>query len=253
VISVGISGPAQPARLLAHAVSTQPDMVVASRPSDEVDVRVVLEGDGLEIHAPGKPGTHVPGVVGCVAARLAAALGAVSRLHLTALVPAGLRGPAAGPIDALVPLELPAPAVPGLETALTVQHVVVPATRCWLVGCAADLPEPIGRDELDELLAAAPRVVEAPERLGFADTAAVTELFRQLGRPQGSFWEAVVLGGSIRLDGPRLRCWVVAHDAAPFLEAVDAAREVAGAASSASTDAAAGVLTRLEARQEAYA
>jgi hypothetical protein len=180
-------------------------------------------------------GVRIPSPAGCAALRALRAVSGVARVHMVSLRPApGPGGRPAGPIDALVPDDPPPerpPWPPGADW--TVQEARVPHTRCWLVACAVECRRPAVRAELLSRLSRVPRVLLAPARLGFTDSAVLAEFFRDLGRPDGSFWETVVFSDSLVACGSTVRFWAAAHESSAAAEAIDAVRVLARTASPA--------------------
>lgn len=147
-------------------------------------------------------------------------------VFLSVLSPAGAYfGSTTGPIDAVVTSK----AIDHFTLnggAWRIQHVVIPHTRCWMIGCHFKLKNDVSVSEVRRSLELAPRVILAPEELGFCDSSSITEYFRDLGRYHGSFFESVVLGNSLQVEGNHVQMWVAAHDLCLVPETLDRIQEI---------------------------
>jgi hypothetical protein len=179
------------------------------------------EGDAPVFHStlplPAERTARVP------AAPVVAALHAVAGLAptaigLTEIAPAPA-GPGGGPIDALVPLAVPAcePGLPAGVPAVRRQALVAPHTRCWLVGLSLEGADPAAQRAL---LSPSPPCCRVPSELGVADTAALAEMCRDRGSRDGSFTEVFVFGADLRATGGRVDCWLAVHERVRVAEAL---------------------------------
>jgi hypothetical protein len=144
-----------------------------------------------------------------------AALSATT-LTLTVLAPAGWsRTPLGGPLDGVIPAAASRKRVVVLRCSQTQTFVLVVALRV-----SADLSL---ADALDRLRAAPDIVVDDVDFV-FDGNAAVAEYFRDLGRPDGAFWETVIFGRTLDLDDGICTLVAACHPAAVL---PDTARAIA--------------------------
>ncbi|HEY7417748.1 MAG TPA: hypothetical protein VH593_21375 [Ktedonobacteraceae bacterium] len=266
MIQVGISGFGTLAAWLARGINAQPDMYIVDAgresadvwvwcpsqfESDKASAQTLREEDTVVIvlsEAPsgplfnaGQSSSEVqtarrlwvasPPLIGLL--QLLSCIPDTRRVHLTVLAPAGVHSDATnGPIDALVPCHLSEMSHLRSDDKrrITWQAITVPHTRCWMVGCLLETTKEFMAAEVVSLLSAHSRIILTPPRVGLTDTAVLNDVFRDLGRPQGLFYETVVFTDYLVTTGREIALWFAVDVGACVAEAIDCIRVVVGRA-----------------------
>ncbi len=158
-----------------------------------------------------------------------------------------------GPVDAMVPVtDIPSHHGPDVQAVMpdvdiTTLATKVPATRNHSHYVVAELTQEVTAEDVLDAFKEANRVTVLYAAQGFDSTAAVAEYFRDIQRPSGDMYEAVVWGDAIEVkDGTAFWIHAVHSEAIVVPENVDAIRAVTGtekkAASVQKTNASLGVL-----------
>ncbi|ASS73661.1 hypothetical protein CIG75_00835 [Tumebacillus algifaecis] len=234
---IGIISDGRLKKWLEHAVTAQDDMVLAQQEDHEVDAWIStlpaalthldkpviycgVDDDSALYRIPNAPATSL--------SRVLAGIPRVKHVAVTAVQPTDALSKK-GPVDAL------SPTVPSWLTQVqwpkgathSGQSVRAQHTRSWLVGCQIETATPVTIAEILDRLHTLPRVLLTPPGLQFADTAVVSEFFRDQGRADGGFYETVVLVDSVEFaESGHILLWCVAHEIAPIPETIDYVRSV---------------------------
>jgi len=141
-----------------------------------------------------------------------------------------------GLIDAVVldPVEVPSHHAEDVKTVLPNIDIVtmamkVPTTHMHLHSLMISLNKQTSRDEVLNVFSSTPRVKLVWKSDGFKSTANIFEYGRELGRPRGDIYEAVVWGDSVTCIGKEVYFFMAVHQEAIVVpENVDAIRALVG-------------------------
>ncbi|KLU58242.1 hypothetical protein EL84_00285 [Paenibacillus sp. VT-400] len=168
---------------------------------------------------------NIPNIQNISLLRILFSISNIISMHVTSIEPTD-GSEKRGPIDALVPLDLPwlSQLEPHFNIDFSGQSILAQHTRSFLLGINIRLNTPASKEEIVKLLTNADRILMTPNGLHMNNTALVSEFFRDIGRPVGAFYETVIIGESLKVEAEKVSFWMVSHKLSIVLESIDAMR-----------------------------